>query len=139
MVLLTWICIDTYPVNIVALPRSSGEGVTNATLNGNWTEYGPKRDDPIALTNTTDLSLQYSVLADGSFAGNLFYIGTDYVLHQMQGTQQFWTAQEQQPPSIWPASDVIGAPIAAAGNLVTGDMWLYYMSGGNCEFAFGYA
>ncbi|KFA51532.1 hypothetical protein S40293_06342 [Stachybotrys chartarum IBT 40293] len=115
--------ISSLPTPFVGTPPTNQTSASDMTLDDS-------EDAPFALPSFDAGSTHLALAADSNTVTSLFYIGTDRRLHQIHQLNGNWEIAEDQQDE-WPEADDESARLAIVSEQWSGEVWLYYRSGGN--------
>ncbi|KAI1487278.1 hypothetical protein F5X96DRAFT_160583 [Biscogniauxia mediterranea] len=128
----TWL-VTSFPTPFETVTVSSNETdspVTNATNSSSIIlDHSSRVDRSLEAWDGNARGIGLTINNDAS--RNIFYIGNDSLLHQVNEVNDTWQASTQQDSSIWPQADEPNAQFATAFDFSRNELWVYYMSGGN--------
>jgi len=74
--------------------------------------------------DTTSISLTI----DSQNKSSVFYIGLDSRVHQAEEIKGNWRMAPTQNSSVWPPADSPNSEFGATYSIITGEVWLFYIS-----------
>ncbi|KAH7033493.1 uncharacterized protein B0I36DRAFT_109807 [Microdochium trichocladiopsis] len=104
---------------------NSTEFALNTTVDASWT---------LEAWDGNTTSIWYTI--DSANKSSIFYIGTDALVHQVEQVGESWRMAPAQNASVWPPADSRNSELGATYSILTGEAWLYYMSGGHMVAAY---